>query len=47
MLSELIEVLVEGALYVWPTGEKRWWKLGLWLAVCVVAAVVIGVMLSD
>jgi hypothetical protein len=47
MLHAALEFLAEVALYAWPWGEKRWWKLSLVLAVALVVSVVIAVAMAN
>lgn len=47
MIHSALEFLVEAVIAVWPFGDKRWWKLSLFLCLALVAAVVIGVTLAE
>jgi hypothetical protein len=47
MPEATLEFLAEVAVYAWPWGEKRCWKLSVVLAVAIVAAVVWVLLTGD
>lgn len=46
-MSDVLEFLANVAVYAWPWGEKRWWKLGLILGVALVLSIVIAVTMAN